>query len=656
MHARRRKRPVFESLEARSIPAVFGVPWPDAGALTLSFVPDGTLVAGEKSDLAHALDRHLPSETWQAEILRAFQTWAALANLNFSVVEDNGKPLGEPGAIQGNPWFGDIRIAGHALTPEVLAIATPYDLTNTWAGDVIIDTSDPIGQAAAGVYDLYSIALHEAGHVLGLPPSADPHSAMYDYLAPGSVRPAPNAADIASLQALYGARTPDRYEGTHGNSSPATATPINYIYETKEINTPASLPWVVDADLTTLADVDMYRFTVRHDSNDFFVTLRTSGLSLMTPRVTVLDAAGHVVGSAASTNPTQGDLSVFVKDVQPGSVYYVRVEAAREDAFGIGAYRLAVGKESHKAAFPDEHSGYLDDDRHTNDQIATATALVSTVATATARPDHALKASITDPQDVDFYGVVAPAATEDGPVRLTVSTWALEPDKLDPLVTVYDASGRILDATALYNDNSTMTVQVASVTPGATYYVAVRATDPQSSYKEGDYFLGLNFHHGPLSGVEFASDVLDHNKTQDFRTLYVTESMLFWFELSATDHGSPAQTGLRMTLYDDEDTPVFTMTAREDQVGREDVVLRPGTYTVRVVAGTKDETPLPLVSYLLRHDNRSDPTGPKPVNPITKPVTQPGGPPRPDPYEWRKNPLPSYAKIASLTDHYSRAW
>ena len=32
----------FEALEDRSLPSIYGVPWPDPEHLTLSFVPDGT--------------------------------------------------------------------------------------------------------------------------------------------------------------------------------------------------------------------------------------------------------------------------------------------------------------------------------------------------------------------------------------------------------------------------------------------------------------------------------------------------------------------------------------------------------------------------------------------------------------------------------------
>src|SRR5437870_2690660 len=90
-----RSRPLFlERLEDRSMPATSGITWPDGGQLTLSFVPDGTPVAGSTSSLFRTLNAAAPTATWEREILRAFETWTANANLNVGVVSDGGQPLG----------------------------------------------------------------------------------------------------------------------------------------------------------------------------------------------------------------------------------------------------------------------------------------------------------------------------------------------------------------------------------------------------------------------------------------------------------------------------------------------------------------------------------------------------------------------------------
>ena len=55
---------------------------------------------------------------------------------------DNGAALGAAGANQGDPHFGDIRIAARALSGNVLAITTPSGpLGGTRAGDIILNNT-----------------------------------------------------------------------------------------------------------------------------------------------------------------------------------------------------------------------------------------------------------------------------------------------------------------------------------------------------------------------------------------------------------------------------------------------------------------------------------------------------------------------------------
>src|SRR5205085_2388006 len=128
----------LETLEDRTVPAVFGVPWADAHHVTLSFVPDGTDVDGAGSVLFSNIIRG-STANWQMTILRAVESWAGLSNINVGVVADSGDPLGTPGATQGDARFGDIRIAARPLSSNVLAIAAPPGyLGGTRSGDIII--------------------------------------------------------------------------------------------------------------------------------------------------------------------------------------------------------------------------------------------------------------------------------------------------------------------------------------------------------------------------------------------------------------------------------------------------------------------------------------------------------------------------------------
>src|SRR5262245_12986165 len=163
----RRLTPSAEGLEARSMPATFGLPWGDARHLTLSFVPDGTAIADHASDLFQTLDAGQATADWQRTVLRAFQTWAVQANINVGLRSDGGQAIGTPGKGQHDLRFGDIRVAAHPMASDVLAISVPGGslVAGTWVGDMFLN-SDVFD--AAGAPDLFEVALHEAGHVFGL--------------------------------------------------------------------------------------------------------------------------------------------------------------------------------------------------------------------------------------------------------------------------------------------------------------------------------------------------------------------------------------------------------------------------------------------------------------------------------------------------------
>ncbi|MGL4422838.1 MAG: matrixin family metalloprotease, partial [Gemmataceae bacterium] len=298
----------LENLEDRTTPASFGRPWVHNNSITLSFVPDGTLVDGVPSNLNATMNGEgLSTSTWQREVLRAVQSWIGNLNADVGVVSDSGAPIGTPGRTQGDIRFGDIRISGRSLGDGLLAITTPPGEQNeTRSGDIIINTDYAFNNTDdddLAARDLYTVMLQEAGHALGSPSNDDPTSAMYYYYQGARTELSTN--DWNRAAGLYGIR----------QGVPETLrTPANN-----------SINRFVDAAIYSSTDTDTFSFTTPSSiRSDARIELRTNGLSLLTGRISVRNNSGSTILSNSTTLPGQ-NVSLSLANLLPNTTYSFRV-------------------------------------------------------------------------------------------------------------------------------------------------------------------------------------------------------------------------------------------------------------------------------------------------------------------------------------------
>jgi hypothetical protein len=618
---------LLEALEDRLTPTTFGFPWLDGRHLTVSFVPDGTPVGpGTTSNLFGALNNAVSpqSAVWQREILRGLQDWAAQANLDVSVVADSGAPLGTPGLIQGDPRFGDVRIGMAPLSAGSVSTAVPLNFdAGTWSGDILLNSNYAftVG-ASATAYDLSSITLHEAGHVLGLEGNLNATSAMFEYY--NGVRSGPTSADVAAMQDLYGPRTPDSHEN---NDTPAQATGFvhgsidDYVTRARDLADPASLtPLTVDGDITTNADVDYFRYRARGTPAAFTLSLRTSGVSLLTARLTVRDQSGNVVATTASTDPLNGDLSVRVAGAVAGQRYTFEVESNRADAFGVGAYRLRLQPDDPAvtACVLARALARLGEEDAGDEELA-ATPLTPVPGAPAGHAEFAGDGSLATTTEVDYYSLTAPHLGKGEVQSLTVTLRASDPFALPPQVTVYDARGTVVTGTVLANANGEFVLRVDGVKSSAKLYLAVQAAGGQT----GPYHLTAQFGVPAsglttvLSGTVSGADADPSN--QQFRAVQLPQTELVTFRISASAPGVTVESALLVNIHDAQGNILWQGTVLAGHTLSVTLLLPAGGLEFSFVGGTADGSDLTGLNYTVQAEVLSDPVGPPLVDPDNPP-------------------------------------
>ena len=608
----------MQTLEDRRMLAAFGTPWPDARDLTISFPSDNVRVGSYENNIAETLDPLTSRDQWQELALRAYQTWAINADINVGLRNDYDVPFGTPGMTTGDPRFGEFRI-GAFPQQGLLASSVPFQaVAGTYSGDLLLNSNEQLqfhdwndGVApdpdSLGPLDrdLFSVLLHEVGNTLGIEDNSLDWSVMFhQYTVPKGML---SAEDIASVQALYGARS-DPYESVdNGQLHIATVIPniAGFDPTTDVIRTRGSLAESNDVDYHKIIPL------AGHDSAT--IRLRASGISLLKSRLDIVDELDNVLASSSSASVFDNDNVLQISGLASHSSIYLRVSADDpSDVYSVGDYEIEVdyrsaavqaadpvvgghdsGPESLFASFALE-----DDELGLNDTIGNATQLNPTEYVSDDR--YEVHSSVSAASDIDLWKFTAPG-TIDGRLIAHVSGVGL--DSPDVRIQVLDSDGNQAGTAARLRPDGTFTVEVAQPVSGADYFMRV-AVDPSSAVDVGNYVATVEFESPSTQMNDLVSDQVSDDG-DNFVRWTAGKTKLYRFELSAGD--AESDQAVRLTIYDAHTKEVRLIAVTQAGVTRGALAwLQQGDYILRFTAISRTGLPVDGITYSLTADGISD--------------------------------------------------
>jgi hypothetical protein len=358
--------------------------------------------------------------------------------------------------------------------------------------------------------------------------------------------------------------------------------------------------------------------------------------------LTVYDQNYQFLGQAQSTNVSGDLVSVQIPQNNPQAQrYYVKVDSPVGNVFAVGRFALSITFDGRMLVDPNSLPAtlrgpydaltnandmaqllsnptnvFFNSDLGTSQTFQTAQILLSTPG-YTQDMNYQHVASLSSVSDVNYYTIPASAVRSATAQVLTATAVQMPVNGVVPAVSVYDGGTNPVASNILLNGNGTYSVQATNLVPAANYYVKVAPAQPGQT---GNYSLSISFGNVPASMPTITSKTVSTSRPQASDELYIGKSQLFQFVLSAGMAGVPQDGTVRMELYNNAGTLLFTLTAQAgNTVSGSSVFLTPGHYRVRFTFQSSSAAAPPLL-FNLRGTNLSDPIGAASDDPTMQPM------------------------------------
>lgn len=574
----------------------FGRPIGLSNRLTVSFVPDGTSVFDQSSQLFSAFSSMFNSDEIQSTILGAFNEWAQHGNLDVGLVSDSGDEFGTSGSSYGDTRFGDVRIGAMPMASDLYAIAIGQGdfVTGTWAGNILFNSNATFDDAE----HFAAVALHEIGHVLGMEHTDNLTSAMHRF----SVRTDLAPIDIINFQDVYGLRRLDAHDDDEitNNDSQDNATEIKFKNDDQPDGT---FPAVVFGDISNVSDIDYFRLdTPKEYSGPLSFRVVSQGISQLAPRVSLINENNELLDEIESSQ-LHGDIVLITASDLPDQKLFFKVDGGSMQSLGSysvivtlddnntisldHAMKVATGREFLQLDqddvaeyFADPDSYLLNDDDHSDDDVGSATVLETEKGYEVgSRFVH--RASLLDNTDIDTYKFKSMEFDGSTSYTMNISVRSLERGGMIPKASIMDNAGIAVPFQVAVNGQGEYVLQVENVESDKNYFLTVVADD-LLPFSSGNYELAISYDTSPVVFRNYAEGTIDSGEKQ-FHSMHVAESQVIQFAFEADPSTSNPDGMIWATIYDQSGAIIYQVAARSgERRTAKTAFFKPGSYVIEI--------------------------------------------------------------------------